>query len=170
MYEPKLKFRKYKVDVSSKKGGTIRALSKPFPGGEKKLESYPLIIQPQAPEVSATMVQPRSPVWEFPASRFSQLNFVCFCSRKVYFRERTASNPIAMIFRNPIFLIMGVFAVLKLFAGNLTAEEDGAEKQNGAQRPELDADGADDDDDDMPALAVETKQGSAPRRRRGKRD
>ena len=46
VYSPNVKFRQYKVDVATKKGGTIRAVSRPFPGGEKKLETYPLQISP----------------------------------------------------------------------------------------------------------------------------
>ncbi len=99
IYEPNLKFRKYKVDVSSRKGGTIRALSKPFPGGENKLETYPLGISPIAPET--------------------------------YFRVRSAANPLAMIFRNPIFLIMGVFALLKVFAGKIAPPEEGGSSVDG---------------------------------------
>jgi len=133
VYEPKLKFRKYKIDVSAKKGGSLRALSKPFPGGEKKLESYPLVIQAIAPEV--------------------------------YFRDRGSMNPIAAILRNPIFLIMGVFALLKYFAGNVAEEpKDGdAAAQGGQPQPGV----AGDDDDAAPSL-LETK--TSGRSRRGKHD
>lgn len=132
VYEPNLKFRKYKVDVSTKKGGTIRALSKPFPGGEKKMENYPLMIQAIAPEV--------------------------------YFKARGAANPLAMVFRNPIFLIMGLFAVLKVFAGSPAEEADPQEPgQQGEPVAEIDtAEGSSNDNKKNNGRSKRGKRASAP--------
>lgn len=137
VYEPKLKFRKYKIDVSSKKGGTFRALSKPFAGGEKKMESYPLKIEAIGPEV--------------------------------YFRPRTGANPVAMIFRNPIFLIMGVFFLMRMFAPTNPEDEKPAGSPGGSGGEAAVAQASNDDDDDVPPGLEETKQQNT-RRRRGKHD
>ena len=131
VYEPSFKFRKYKIDVSSKKGGTFRALSKPFPGGEKRVEKYPLVIEAIAPEV--------------------------------YFRQRSGSNPIAMVLRNPIFLIMGVFLLMKMFAPSME-EQKPADATDDNNTVEVSGPG----DNDEPPSLDEAKVRN--RGRRGKHD
>jgi hypothetical protein len=150
VYEPTLKFRKYKLDVSTKKGGTIRALSRPFPGGEKRSERHPLTIEALAPEA--------------------------------YFRPRGGANPIAMILRNPIFLIMGVMAMVSLFAKppspedqrkqELEQQRQQQQQQQQQQQPQVACVAQyDDDDDDVPPVMESKADESIHRRtRRGKHE